>query len=189
MDIVLTTPYLQELVLTHMVFSDLSLLRCVNKAIQSAVSLYVSKKVTNFHDRFQKRLKNGSGFGSGSKDEDDPYAIVSHVPKTIYESSYSALYNYYHTIIKLDLMVLPSDKPLSVLDLAASLKEIDTEIRWATYERKISWDDDKPFYRLNRGHMTKQTLYDVMCHRYLDKDSLEINEDILYLQNKLLPLV
>ena len=183
MDIALTTPYLQELLLTHMVFSDLSRLRCVNKGIQSAVSLYVSKKITNFHDRFQKRLKNGS------KDEDDPYAIVSHVPKTIYESSYSALYNYYHTIIKLDLMVLPSDKPLSVLDLAASLKEIDTDIRWATYERKISWNDDKPFYRLNREHKTKQTLYDVMCHRYLEGDSLEIDEDILYLQNKLLPLV
>jgi hypothetical protein len=185
MDIVLTTPDLQELVLAHMVFNDLSRLRCVNRDIQSVVSLYVSKKITNFHDRFQKRLKNGSG----SKDKDDPYAIVGHVPKTIYESSYSALYNYYHTIIKLDLIVLPSDKPLSVLDLAASLKEIGTDIRWATYERKISWNDDKPFYRLNREHKTKQTLYDIMCHRYLEGDSLEIHEDIIYLQNKLLPLV
>jgi len=183
MDSVLTTPYLQELVLTHMTFNDLSRLRCVNKDIQSVVSRYVSKKITYFHDRFQKRLKNGSG------SIDDPYAIVGHVPKTIYESSYSVLYNYYHTIIKLDMMVLPFDKPLSVLYLAASLKEIDTDIRWATYERKISWNDDMPFYRLNREHLTKQTLYDVMCHRYLEGDFLEINEDTLYLQNKLLPLV
>jgi len=184
METVLTTPDLQDLVFTHMCYNDLSRVRCVSKGLQEAVSINVSKRVTDFHNRFQTRLNaRASRSAKESAKEEDAKEEA-----TIYESSYSALYNYYHTIIKLDMMVLPIDKTINALHFAESLRHIQTDVEWSSYERMITWNDDRPFYRLNRIHKKKQSLYDVMCHRYLGGDCIELTDDIRYLQNKLLPI-
>jgi hypothetical protein len=186
MEAVLTTPDLQDIILGRLVFRDLNHLRCANKGIQEAVSIYVSKKVDYWHTRFQTRLLYGSEVG------DDPLAIACHIPRTIYAPLYAVLYNYYHTILKLDLMVLPEDKPIDVPEFCMSLTHIPTDVTWPTYERVLSWEEGDHLteeLRLNRIRQTEQSLYDIMCHIKLNGECFELTEDNQYLQNKLLPLV
>ena len=182
MESVLSTPDLQDFIFKRLGFRDLNHLRCANKGLQRAVSVHTGKKVDHFHKRFQKRLDKGS-------EEGDELEFVSQTPHSIHHVTYSVLYNYYHTIIKLEMMTMNDDMPIDLGEFCRSLKDISTNIRYPVYEKAISWVDDIPMLRMNREIQEEQSLYQIMCHHYLGGDHVPLTDDILYLENKLLPIV
>ena len=175
MEQVLTTEYINDMVMDRLTIKELNHIRACSKELQKVISDYSEQKMRYYLDIINRKIT----------------LLRQDKLNTIYEMPYIVMYNYYHTITRYSCLMLEPRIHTEFQKLMRCLHAKKTIHRGHTYV----FDTDH--YKKTDIGMHSYSLFDIMIGIYLyntGKDwvsyrwSGEGLDQMKYLQGKLLPL-
>ena len=183
MEQVLTTEYINDIILDNLTTKELNTMRACSKDLQKVVSDYSEHKINSYLKIINRKIPKLF------KSPELPELPQDHT-SSIYATPYIVIYNYYHAIIRYSCLILEPSKHTEFQRLMRCLHAKKT----THLGPKYTFDTDR--YKKTDVSWYSYSLFDIMTCIYLCNTgrawasyhwSEEGLDEMRFLQGKLLP--